>query len=109
MYRPAVAVGASTHTPRGTRETARSHNTGCSYLLRLWQLVRDMDEHINEYMNGGMNQRQERKGQRKRMASQDKRQEKRCRKKCAANKSLWLPWEVRPCTPVPGEASLLIK
>lgn len=55
MYRPAVAVRA------GTRETAQAQNTGCSYLLRLGQLVRDMDEHTNEYMDGGMNQGQERK------------------------------------------------
>lgn len=60
MYRPAVAVRA------GTRETAQAQNTGCSYLLRLGQLVRDMDEHTNEYMNGGMNRGQERLGQRKR-------------------------------------------
>jgi len=47
-----VAVSAGADTPTGTREAARSQNTGCSYLLRLWQLVRDMDEQMNEYMNG---------------------------------------------------------
>lgn len=73
MYRPAVAVKAGTDTLTGTRETAHAQNTGCSYLLRLWQLVKDMDEHTNEYMNGGMNQRQERLGQRKRMARQEAR------------------------------------
>lgn len=48
-----------------------THKTqGCSYLLRLWQLVRDMDEQMNEYMNRGMNQRCERLGWKKWMARQ---------------------------------------
>lgn len=83
MYRPAVAVGAGTDTRAGTRETAHTQNTGCSYLLRLWQLVRDMDEHINEYMNGGMDRRRERLAQRKRTTRQEARnkmQKKTCRK-----------------------------
>lgn len=83
MYRPAVAVGAGTDTKAGTRETAHAQNAGCSYLLRLWQLVRDMDEHINEHMNGGMDQRQERLAQRKRTTRQggrNKMQKKPCSK-----------------------------
>lgn len=58
-----------------------AQNTGCSYLLRLWQLVEDMDEHTNEYMNGGMNHTQDSLGQRKRMARQkarNKMQNKPC-------------------------------
>lgn len=86
-----------------------THKTqGCSYLLRLWQLVRDMDEQMNEHTNEGMNQRWERLGWRKGMASQAKRQEKRYSKTSAANKSLRLPWEMWHHTPVPGVACLLI-
>lgn len=60
-----------------------AHKTqGCSYLLRLWQLVRDRDEQVNEYMHGGMKQIWERLGQRKWRASQVVRNEME-QKKCS--------------------------